>query len=137
MRGARLALLAPVATGLLAPLAGAQFLVPEGSDYHNGSTHPLLDDGSAQTVLLRLERAVAGGDAAQVVHLVGSLRERLGELVGGGTERTLREPLVRTVHSYAFGVLRLHAARHAIQPAAAGMTAAPAMPVGLVAIGVR
>ncbi len=30
--------------------------------------------------------------------------------------RTTREPLVRTVHSYAFGVLRLHAARHGDPP---------------------
>ncbi len=32
------------------------------------------------------------------------------------TERTSREPLVRTVHSYAFGVLRLHAARNGDPP---------------------
>lgn len=32
------------------------------------------------------------------------------------TPRTLREPLVRTLHSYAFGVLRLHAARQGDPP---------------------
>ena len=35
---------------------------------------------------------------------------------GGGPGRTSREPLVRTVHSYAFGVLRLHAARNGDPP---------------------
>ncbi|MEO6882318.1 MAG: ATP-dependent DNA helicase [Mycobacteriaceae bacterium] len=35
---------------------------------------------------------------------------------GSGTGRTVREPLVRTVHSYAFAVLRLQAARHGNPP---------------------
>jgi len=33
-----------------------------------------------------------------------------------GEGRTMREPLVRTLHSYAFGVLRLHAAREGDPP---------------------
>ncbi|WP_308216121.1 ATP-dependent helicase [Pseudonocardia humida] len=86
--------------------------------------------GTGKTTLLLAAiaaRITAGAgpeaDPARTLVLVGSrraageLRERLGELVGGGaTDRTLREPLVRTVHSYAFGVLRLHAARHGDPP---------------------
>ena len=56
--------------------------------------------------------------------LVGSrraaaeLRERLVDALHGDGRRgrTTREPLVRTVHSYAFGVLRLHAARNGDPP---------------------
>jgi superfamily I DNA/RNA helicase/RecB family exonuclease len=63
------------------------------------------EDGADHTLVLVGSRRAAG-----------ELRERLGALVGGDTERTLREPLVRTVHSYAFAVLRLHAARHGDPP---------------------
>ncbi len=79
------------------------------------------------TVLLAAVAAAprAGEDPTRTLVLVGSrraaaeLRERLGELVhgeDGPAERTSREPLVRTVHSYAFGVLRLHAARNGDPP---------------------
>jgi len=78
--------------------------------------------GTGKTTLLLASvaaRVRAGADPERTLLLVGSrraatqLRERLGELLhdGAGPERTSREPLVRTVHSYAFGVLRLHAAR--------------------------
>jgi superfamily I DNA/RNA helicase/RecB family exonuclease len=45
------------------------------------------------------------------------LRERIVErLVAGGVTPTVREPLVRTVHSYAFSVLRLQASLHDVPP---------------------
>ena len=66
------------------------------------------------------------GDPARTLLLVGSrraatgLRERLTALLHEDGQpadgRTLREPLVRTLHSYAFGVLRLHAAREGDPP---------------------
>lgn len=80
--------------------------------------------GTGKTTLLLAAiaaRVRAGEDPEHVLLLVGSrraateLRERLGDLLHGDG-RTSREPLVRTVHSYAFGVLRLHAARHGDPP---------------------
>ncbi len=86
--------------------------------------------GTGKTTLLLASvaaRIVDGhgpdADPARTLVLVGSrraageLRERIGGLIGRGVaDRTSREPLVRTVHSYAFGVLRLHAARHGDPP---------------------
>ncbi len=80
--------------------------------------------GTGKTTLVlaaTARRVAAGHDPARTLVLVGSrraaaeLRERLvrGGVGGGGTSR---EALVRTVHSYAFGVLRLHAARHGDPP---------------------
>ncbi|MDN5749570.1 MAG: ATP-dependent helicase, partial [Pseudonocardia sp.] len=75
--------------------------------------------GTGKTTLLLAavaRRVRAGADPERTLLLVGSrraaaeFRERLADQVHG-EGRTLREPLVRTVHSYAFGVLRLHAAR--------------------------
>ncbi|WP_363320462.1 ATP-dependent DNA helicase [Pseudonocardia sp.] len=80
--------------------------------------------GTGKTTLLLAalaQRVAAGEDPARTLLLVGSrraageFRERLADLAQGA-ERTRREPLVRTVHSYAFGVLRLHAARHGDPP---------------------
>ncbi|MBA3907759.1 MAG: ATP-dependent helicase, partial [Pseudonocardiales bacterium] len=80
--------------------------------------------GTGKTVLLlaaTARRIAAGDDPARTLVLVGGrraaaeLRERLVRL-GVGHAATSREPLVRTVHSYAFGVLRLHAARHGDPP---------------------
>ncbi|WP_308280168.1 UvrD-helicase domain-containing protein, partial [Pseudonocardia oceani] len=80
--------------------------------------------GTGKTTLLLAAvagRLAAGEDPARTLLLVGSrraaeeFRERLADLALDD-ERTLREPLVRTVHSYAFGVLRLHAARHGDPP---------------------
>ncbi|WP_433292704.1 ATP-dependent helicase [Pseudonocardia sp. CA-142604] len=84
--------------------------------------------GTGKTTLLLASiaaRIEAGADPERTLVLVGSrqaagdLRERLGDMIhghGGEVERTSRESLVRTVHSYAFGVLRLHAARHSDPP---------------------
>lgn len=80
--------------------------------------------GTGKTTLLLAavaQRLAAGDDPARTLVLVGSrraaaeLRERLVRL-GAGHGATSREALVRTVHSYAFGVLRLHAARHGDPP---------------------
>ena len=80
--------------------------------------------GTGKTTLLLTavaRRLAAGEDPARTLVLVGSrraaaeLRERLVRL-GAGDGATSREALVRTVHSYAFGVLRLHAARHGDPP---------------------
>jgi superfamily I DNA/RNA helicase/RecB family exonuclease len=93
-------------------------------DHGSGWLKVLGGPGTGKTTLL-LEsiaaRVRAGDDPGRTLLLVGSrrtaaeLRERLVQLVRGGAG-TLREPLVRTVHSYAFGVLRLHAARHGDPP---------------------
>ena len=85
--------------------------------------------GTGKTTLLLVRmaaRVCAGADPERTLLLVGSrraageLRERLTALVHGdgaaGEGSTLREPLVRTLHSYAFGVLRLHAAREGAPP---------------------
>ncbi|HEY4419232.1 MAG TPA: UvrD-helicase domain-containing protein, partial [Pseudonocardia sp.] len=84
--------------------------------------------GTGKTTLLLASIAArirAGADPERTLLLVGSrqaagdLRERLGDMIhadGSPVERTSREPLVRTVHSYAFGVLRLHAARNSDPP---------------------
>ncbi len=78
--------------------------------------------GTGKTTLLLAAvaaRVREGDDPSRTLVLVGSrraaaeLRERLSDL---GDGRTAREPLVRTVHSYAFGVLRLHAALHGDPP---------------------
>ncbi|MBB6373659.1 superfamily I DNA/RNA helicase/RecB family exonuclease [Pseudonocardia eucalypti] len=82
--------------------------------------------GTGKTTLLVesvLRRLRAGRDPERLLVLVGSrraageLRERItaGLLVaapgGQGGLRAAREPLVRTIHSYAFGLLRGYAAR--------------------------
>ena len=82
--------------------------------------------GTGKTTLLvaaAARRIRAGAEPGRVLLLVGSrraageLRARLTRLVHGDSGiRTTREPLVRTVHSYAFGVLRLHAARNGDPP---------------------
>ncbi len=93
-------------------------------EHSSGWLKVLGGPGTGKTALL-LEsisaRMRAGDDPGRTLLLVGSrstaaeLRERLVHL-GRGAAGTLREPLVRTVHSYAFGVLRLHAARHGDPP---------------------
>ena len=97
-------------------------------EHRGGPLRVLGGPGTGKTTLLlasvaRRMAATSDTDPSHTLVLVGSrraageLRERLGELIGGGVDaRTLREPLVRTVHSYAFGVLRLHAARHGDPP---------------------
>jgi superfamily I DNA/RNA helicase/RecB family exonuclease len=80
--------------------------------------------GKTTVLLTAVARRIrAGDDPERTLVLVGSrraaaeLRERIVDLAHEPhSERTTREPLVRTVHSYAFGVLRLHAARHGDPP---------------------
>jgi len=90
--------------------------------HESGPLRVLGGPGSGKTTLLLVTAAArmrAGADPARTLMLVGSrrtavqLRERLTALVHADAPegRTSREPLVRTLHSYAFGVLRLHAAR--------------------------
>jgi len=63
-----------------------------------------------------------GTDPESVLVLVGSkqaartVREQITAQLTGSTVTTVREPLVRTVHSYAFAVLRLQAARNGNPP---------------------
>lgn len=97
--------------------------------HESGPLRVLGGPGTGKTTLLMqavAARIRAGADPVRTLVLVGSrraadeLRERLTELIHGDEEaveaRTAREPLVRTVHSYAFGVLRLHAARNGDPP---------------------
>src|SRR5690606_9510654 len=80
--------------------------------------------GKTTVLLTSVARRIrAGDDPSRTLVLVGSrraaaeLRERIVELAHDPAgPRTTREPLVRTVHSYAFGVLRLHAARNGDPP---------------------
>src|SRR4051794_31422440 len=96
-------------------------------DHRRGALRVLGGPGTGKTTLLVqtvLRRLRAGGDPERVLVLVGNRRAagELRELItsglasGGDGPHTIREPLVRTVHSYAFGLLRLHAARHGMPP---------------------
>ncbi|MBP2370759.1 ATP-dependent helicase [Pseudonocardia parietis] len=102
-------------------------------DHDRGPLRVLGGPGTGKTSLLLdavVRRVREGAPPGSVLLLVGSrraaeeLRGRLttlltaggGELAGDFGVRTTRELLVRTVHSYAFGVLRLHAARHEDPP---------------------
>lgn len=72
----------PVVASLLACVLAApvraQFVVPEGTHFHNGSTQPLEDEGDAEDLVLALQRAVAVADADEAAWLVRSLRARPG-----------------------------------------------------------
>ena len=91
-------------------------------EHASGRLRVVGGPGTGKTTLLLARVAAglrAGADPEHTLLLVGSrraaveMRERLTALAPGeGAVRTRREPLVRTVHSYAFGVLRLHAARN-------------------------
>jgi superfamily I DNA/RNA helicase/RecB family exonuclease len=93
--------------------AAAQ-LVEGGGGFHRVLGGP----GTGKTTLLAeaaARRIEAGADPESVLILTASRRAATelsnhitGLLTGGGL-RTVRDPLVRTVHSYAFAVLRLQA----------------------------
>ena len=96
-------------------------------EHDTGPLRVVGGPGTGKTTLLlaaAARRIRSGAAPENVLLLVGSrraageLRARLTALVHDADEgvRTTREPLVRTVHSYAFGVLRLHAARHGDPP---------------------
>ncbi|HTK64950.1 MAG TPA: ATP-dependent DNA helicase [Pseudonocardia sp.] len=96
--------------------------------HQRGPLRVLGGPGTGKTTLLLesvLRRVNAGTEPEHVLVLVGSRRTaaELRERITAGMRAehsefgvTVREPLVRTVHSYAFGLLRLHAARHGAPP---------------------
>jgi hypothetical protein len=56
--------------------ARAQFVAPEGSDYHNGSTLPLEDDGEARVLIQRLTAALDRAEPDGVAAELRALRAR-------------------------------------------------------------
>ncbi|MGH3809907.1 MAG: ATP-dependent helicase [Pseudonocardiaceae bacterium] len=82
--------------------------------------------GTGKTTLVAhtvADRVLRGADPERVLVLTSSrraaadLRERIvARLAAHGVTPTVREPLVRTVHSYAFAVLRLHASLQDLPP---------------------
>ncbi len=95
-------------------------------DHPGGPLRVLGGPGTGKTTLVAhtvADRIVRRGvDPEQVLVLTASrraaadLRERITELLAGDEVRTVREPLVRTVHSYAFAVLRLQSSLHELPP---------------------
>jgi superfamily I DNA/RNA helicase/RecB family exonuclease len=90
----------------------------QGSSKHGGG--PLLvlaGPGTGKTTTL-VETVVARVDAGVPIEHILMLtfsRRAAGELrdrVTARLDRTVREPIARTLHSYAFGVLRMHAVAH-------------------------
>jgi superfamily I DNA/RNA helicase/RecB family exonuclease len=89
----------------------------------DGFLRVLGGPGTGKTTLLvaaAAERIAAGADPESVLVLTGTrrsaadVRAEITRLLTGANDdpevpRTVREPMVRTVHSYAFGVLRLQA----------------------------
>ncbi|SNR39579.1 Superfamily I DNA or RNA helicase [Haloechinothrix alba] len=98
-------------------------------DGGDGFVRVLGGPGTGKTALLAeaaARRILHGQDPEQVLvltasrHAADSLRDAITRLVTarentGGVPRTVREPLVRTVHSYAFGVLRAQASLEGTQ----------------------
>ncbi|MDV6013845.1 ATP-dependent DNA helicase [Haloechinothrix sp. LS1_15] len=95
-----------------------------------GFTRVLGGPGTGKTSLLAdvaARRILHGRDPERLLvltasrHAADALRETITRLVTAGEEadgvpRTVREPLVRTVHSYAFGVLRAQANQAGMAP---------------------
>jgi superfamily I DNA/RNA helicase/RecB family exonuclease len=91
-----------------------------------GAARVLGGAGTGKSILLiqaATAHIAAGGDPESVLLLTGSAR--LGSraraaitsaLLSAGSRAVVREPLVRTVHSYAFAVLRLAAQRNGNPP---------------------
>ncbi|PZS19884.1 MAG: ATP-dependent DNA helicase [Pseudonocardiales bacterium] len=120
-----------VATLVRSVTAAAQAAV-WGPDARGVLAHPggplrvLGGPGTGKTTLVAhtvADRVLRGVDPERVLVLTSSrraaadLRERIVErLVAQGVTPTVREPLVRTVHSYAFAVLRMQAALHDLPP---------------------
>ncbi|MGV9797289.1 PD-(D/E)XK nuclease family protein [Mycobacterium sp. NPDC003449] len=78
---------------------------------------------SSLLVTTAVEHIAAGADPESVLLLTGSAQLRTAaraaitaRLLAAGTSGVVREPLVRTVHSYAFAVLRLAAQRNGDAP---------------------
>jgi superfamily I DNA/RNA helicase len=94
-------------------------------DHPGGPLRVLGGPGTGKSTLVAhavADRIVrAGVDPEEILVLTASrraaadLRERITELLAGEL-RTVREPLVRTVHSYAFAVLRLQSSLHELPP---------------------
>src|SRR5947209_13900937 len=91
-------------------------------EHGGGPLRVLGGPGTGKTTLVAhtvAERVLRGVNPERMLVLTSSrraaadLRERIvARLVAGGVTPTVREPLVRTVHSYAFSVLRLQASLH-------------------------
>jgi superfamily I DNA/RNA helicase/RecB family exonuclease len=91
-------------------------------EHGGGPLRVLGGPGTGKTTLVAqtvAERVLHGVDPERMLVLTSSrraaadLRERIvAQLVAGGVTPTVREPLVRTVHSYAFSALRLQASLH-------------------------
>jgi superfamily I DNA/RNA helicase/RecB family exonuclease len=95
-------------------------------EHGGGPLRVLGGPGTGKTTLVAhtvADRVLRGVDPERVLVLTSSrraaadLRERIVErLAAHGVTPTVREPLVRTVHSYAFAVLRLHASLQDLPP---------------------
>jgi len=146
-RSRRVARALALAAGLAAP-APAQFVSPEGSDFHNGSSILLQDQGAARELLDELETAIAVADARQARGLYALLRsgprdamvelgprthvpaiDRAARLVGGsGREEVLAE--VEAFERHAIEAARRERDLDALIDRA---TTAPALPSSRVA----
>ncbi|WP_166903758.1 ATP-dependent DNA helicase [Mycobacterium sp. DL440] len=103
-------------------LAGTELLVPG----RGGVVRVLGGPGTGKSSLListAVDHIEAGTDPESVLLLTGSARLRgearaaiTARLLGAGTHGVVREPMVRTVHSYAFALLRLAAQRNGDPP---------------------
>ncbi|WP_454789080.1 ATP-dependent helicase [Mycolicibacterium lutetiense] len=103
-------------------LAGNELLVPG----RGGVVRVLGGPGTGKSSLListAVDHIAAGTDPESVLLLTGSARLRgearaaiTARLLGAGTHGVVREPMVRTVHSYAFALLRLAAQRNGDPP---------------------